>query len=175
MEKRTNIWIFWIFALRGTNTPLELHLSMRLSCVRSAVLTGLCRVSHLPEEYNIKTSQVVGLGMNEAELQKNRQLSRYTASLLTSMVLTGGFPHLAERYVVQDLNRNQQLPFPDSSFDAVLCALSIDYLTRYMPTQSLITSPLVCRKPPPGAQRGEPRTPSWGYDSLQRKLMQIPS
>jgi len=32
--------------------------------------------------------------------------------------------------VVHDLNENPQLPFPDNSFDAVVCCVSVDYLTR---------------------------------------------
>ena len=32
--------------------------------------------------------------------------------------------------VVHDLNAEPRLPFPDNSFDAVVCCVSIDYLTR---------------------------------------------
>src|SRR5271155_5216864 len=32
--------------------------------------------------------------------------------------------------VVQDLNAEPRLPFPDESFDAVVCCVSVDYLTR---------------------------------------------
>lgn len=53
--------------------------------------------------------QVVGLGMNDYELSKNSVL---------------------DRYIVQDLNVQPQLPFTDSLFDLVLCQLSIDYLTK---------------------------------------------
>ncbi|MFD1721684.1 class I SAM-dependent methyltransferase [Amnibacterium endophyticum] len=49
------------------------------------------------------------LGLNRAELDAN--------------------PQAAER-VVQDLNEETALPFPDGSFDAVLCCVSIDYLVR---------------------------------------------
>ena len=34
------------------------------------------------------------------------------------------------RYIVQDLNKNPKLPYEDKSFDAVVCALSIDYLNK---------------------------------------------
>lgn len=36
----------------------------------------------------------------------------------------------AEVAVVQDLNAEPRLPFPDQSFDAVVCCVSVDYLTR---------------------------------------------
>lgn len=49
------------------------------------------------------------LGMNEAELAAN--------------------PVASER-VVQDLNREPQLPLADESHDAVLCCVSVDYLIR---------------------------------------------
>lgn len=48
------------------------------------------------------------LGMNRRELEANRQ---------------------ARRVVVQDLNRDPLLPFPDRAFDAVVCCVSVDYLT----------------------------------------------
>ena len=64
-------------------------------------------VSHLPEER--KFTRVAGLGMNEMELAKN--------------------PHLTD-FVIHDLNREPELPFDDSSFDAVVNAVSIQYLTQ---------------------------------------------
>ena len=69
------------------------------------------RVSHLPPSYttNKGTSRVAGVGMNTAELSQNPQLSEYT---------------------LIDLNKTPTLPYKDDSFDAVLCALTIDYLTR---------------------------------------------
>lgn len=63
--------------------------------------------SHLPAE--IGGLQVSGLGMNAAELDAN--------------------PCLAERRV-QDLNTTAALPWPDGSFDCVLCTASIEYLVR---------------------------------------------
>lgn len=63
--------------------------------------------SHLPNSY--ENCQVTGLGLNEEELMAN--------------------PHLAKT-VVHDLNLIQKLPFPDNSFDAVICTSSIEYLTR---------------------------------------------
>jgi SAM-dependent methyltransferase len=64
-------------------------------------------VSHLPED--IAFGRVAGLGMNERELAANLRLSDH---------------------VVQDLNRDPELPYPDASFDAVINAVSIQYLTR---------------------------------------------
>jgi SAM-dependent methyltransferase len=62
-------------------------------------------VSHLPHE--VKYSQVVGLGMNEQELQANRRLTAY---------------------VVHDLNIDPHLPFDNDSFDGAGICVSIDYL-----------------------------------------------
>jgi ubiquinone/menaquinone biosynthesis C-methylase UbiE len=31
---------------------------------------------------------------------------------------------------VADLNRSPSLPYPDASFDCVICSLTIDYLTK---------------------------------------------
>jgi SAM-dependent methyltransferase len=61
-------------------------------------------VSHLP---NDDYDRIVGHGLNDAELEANDRL---------------------DEWVVQDLNVDQGLPFPDGSFDAVLCALSVQYL-----------------------------------------------
>lgn len=62
-------------------------------------------VSHL----RTAPAELVVLGMNAAELAAN--------------------PMATER-VVRDLNVDPGLPFPDASFDAVLCCVSIDYLVR---------------------------------------------
>jgi SAM-dependent methyltransferase len=66
-------------------------------------------VSHLPPAEQLALGRVVGLGMNAEELAAN--------------------PRLARSDVV-DLNAAPQLPYPDASFDAVLCAVSVQYLTR---------------------------------------------
>jgi SAM-dependent methyltransferase len=63
--------------------------------------------SHIPKSLDHAT--VVGLGLNRHELESNEVLS--------------------ER-VVHDLNAEPFLPFADSRFDAVLCTVSVDYLTR---------------------------------------------
>ncbi|MFP4338153.1 MAG: class I SAM-dependent methyltransferase [Halothece sp.] len=62
-------------------------------------------VSHLPDE--LKFSHVEGHGMNEEELARNPRL---------------------DHYVVQNLNEKTKLPFSDEEFDAVLNAVSIQYL-----------------------------------------------
>jgi SAM-dependent methyltransferase len=64
-------------------------------------------VSHLPPE--IEYRRVVGLGMNERELEKNPRL---------------------DEFVVQNLNRTPELPFGDAEFDGLGVCVSIDYLTR---------------------------------------------
>ena len=63
--------------------------------------------SHLDERARL--SRVAGLGMNAEELAAN--------------------PMLTER-VVQDLNAEPRLPWPDSRFDAALCTVSVEYLVR---------------------------------------------
>ena len=63
-------------------------------------------VSHLPPE--VDYGRVVGLGMNRVELAENPRLTSF---------------------LVHDLNRSPELPFADATFDAVLNAVSIQYLT----------------------------------------------
>jgi SAM-dependent methyltransferase len=61
-------------------------------------------ISHLPR----RPPRLVALGMNAAELDSNE---------------------MAHSWVVVDLNADPRLPFPDESFDAVTCCVSVDYLT----------------------------------------------
>ncbi len=63
--------------------------------------------SHIPA--SISPSEVVGLGLNERELARNRAL---------------------DEYVLHDLNAVPDLPFADQTFDAVLCTVSIDYMVH---------------------------------------------
>ena len=63
--------------------------------------------SHLPNSY--ENLQTTGLGLNEEELRANPQLTKT---------------------MVHDLNQLTKLPFPDNSFDAVICTSSIEYLTQ---------------------------------------------
>lgn len=62
-------------------------------------------VSHLPEDMEFE--RVEGHGLNAAELARNSRL---------------------DRFFVQDLNQDLKLPFPDRQFDAVLNAVSVQYL-----------------------------------------------
>jgi SAM-dependent methyltransferase len=64
-------------------------------------------VSHLPPE--IAYREVIGHGMNRAELAANPRLARY---------------------FVQNLNRDPSLPLSDDSVDAAMIAVSIQYLER---------------------------------------------
>jgi SAM-dependent methyltransferase len=60
--------------------------------------------SHLPDGVT-----ATGLGMNAEEMNENPALSSH---------------------VVHDLNADPALPFADRAFDAVICSLSVEYLTR---------------------------------------------
>lgn len=62
--------------------------------------------SHLPTD--VTYEEVVGLGMNAVELERNPQLTSY---------------------VVQNLNQQPQLPFDDASFDGGMVTVSVQYLT----------------------------------------------
>jgi SAM-dependent methyltransferase len=62
-------------------------------------------VSH----FRHRPAHLTVLGMNADELDANDQA--------------------AER-VIHDLNADPSLPFPDTAFDAITCAVSVDYLTR---------------------------------------------
>jgi SAM-dependent methyltransferase len=62
-------------------------------------------VSH----FRIPPARLTVLGMNAQELDANRS---------------------AAATVVHDLNVNPRLPFADASFDAAVCCVSVDYLTR---------------------------------------------
>src|SRR5690348_8166992 len=64
--------------------------------------------SHLPDGH-AGGGRVTGLGMNAEEMADNPQL---------------------DRFVVHDLNAVPQLPFLDQSFDAVVCAVSVQYLVE---------------------------------------------
>lgn len=63
--------------------------------------------SHFPEAARFR--EAVGLGLNAEEMADNPQLTRF---------------------VVHDLNREARLPFASGEFDAAVCAVSIQYLTR---------------------------------------------
>ena len=61
--------------------------------------------SHLPE--NLRLEKLSGLGLNAEELAKNMDLTDW---------------------IVHDLNENPELPYKTGSYDAVICAVSIEYL-----------------------------------------------
>ena len=63
--------------------------------------------SHIPE--HLHPSKVVGLGLNQNELSRNKALSEF---------------------VIHDLNTDPHLPFPDDYFDAVVNTVSVDYMTK---------------------------------------------
>jgi SAM-dependent methyltransferase len=76
---------------------------------RDAVLLDLMSswVSHLPDDF--PAAEVIGHGMNEAELAANPRLVRW---------------------FVADLNQTPLLPLEDASVDAAMCCVSVQYLTR---------------------------------------------
>jgi hypothetical protein len=63
--------------------------------------------SHVPESLQLKS--LVGLGLNREEMENNPQLTRH---------------------VVHDLNTDSRLPLDDQTFDAVICSVSVEYMTR---------------------------------------------
>jgi hypothetical protein len=67
-------------------------------------------VSHLPPKLQLR--RVAGLGMNEAELKENPQLTEFQ---------------------VQNLNADPTLPYEDESFDFVCNVVSVDYLNQPIP------------------------------------------
>lgn len=62
--------------------------------------------SHLPPTFS---GTLIGVGLNRDEMRENPQLAQA---------------------VVHDINQEPKLPFNDAAFDAVLCAVSVQYLTR---------------------------------------------
>ena len=66
-------------------------------------------LTHLPPDVRTKCRRVAGLGLSGAEMAANSQLTEH---------------------VVQSLNDNSNLPYPDASFDAVLCTVSVQYLLQ---------------------------------------------
>ncbi|MCG2766034.1 MAG: class I SAM-dependent methyltransferase [Desulfarculaceae bacterium] len=63
--------------------------------------------SHLPPR--LEAAEVKGLGLNRAEMEANPQVGKA---------------------LVHDLNQEPVLPFEDESFDAVICTVSVEYLTQ---------------------------------------------
>ncbi len=63
--------------------------------------------SHIPNSQEL--ASVTGLGLNQEELENNQQL---TARL------------------IHDLNKTPRMPFDEGEFDAVICTVSVEYLTQ---------------------------------------------
>ena len=63
--------------------------------------------SHIPD--SLKPERLVALGLNKRELEANKAVTEA---------------------VIHDLNENPALPFPDNTFDAVICSVSVDYITK---------------------------------------------
>lgn len=76
-------------------------------------------ISHLPPD--LPLARVSGLGMNAQELQRNEQLSDWC---------------------VHNLNTQPTLPYPPASFERVLIAVSIQYLTRPLEVMTSIHAAL---------------------------------
>jgi len=66
-------------------------------------------LTHLPPDVRARCKRVAGLGMNDAEMAANSQLTEH---------------------LVHSLNDNPALPYPDQSFDIALCTVSVQYLLR---------------------------------------------
>lgn len=86
--------------------------TQKQSDTTTTTILDLCSswTSHIdPSAVKNNNLKVSGLGMNAKELERNSILNDW---------------------VIRDLNANPVLPYDDSTFDVVLCQLSIDYLTR---------------------------------------------
>eukprot|EP01043_Picozoa_sp_COSAG02_P033637 COSAG02_NODE_2305_length_9181_cov_3.277001_6_plen_232_part_00 len=66
-------------------------------------------ISHYPSSFDGSAGRVALLGMNQYELEQNRQ---------------------GTERVVKDLNDEPSLPYGDEEFDAVTIAVSVDYLAQ---------------------------------------------
>jgi SAM-dependent methyltransferase len=86
-----------------------LYAELGLEGTAAAPTRVLDLMSSWVSHFRAAPAELVVLGMNATELDAN------TA---------------ATERVVQDLNADQRLPFPDGSFDGVVCCVSIDYLVR---------------------------------------------
>lgn len=76
---------------------------------KDVALLDICSswISHYPEGYT--AGRIAGLGMNVAELKRNKVLTEFDT---------------------RDLNKDPRLPYEDDSFDVVTNAVSVDYLTK---------------------------------------------
>jgi SAM-dependent methyltransferase len=85
----------------------DLYDELGLSGSSSGPVLDICSswISHFPT----KPERLVVTGMNEAELAAN---------------------DMADERLIKDLNTDPTLPFPDGTFAAVTCCVSVDYLTK---------------------------------------------
>lgn len=85
------------------------HLLEQLNTEDNPIILDLMagRNSHVP--CSMKSSQITGLGIEEQKLQENKALIDY---------------------IIQDINQNPALPFPENTFDIVLCTASFEYIVR---------------------------------------------
>jgi SAM-dependent methyltransferase len=112
--------------------------------------------------FNLEPDELVGLGMNEEELAANPALSEW---------------------LVQDLNEDPALPFPDGRFDDVVCSSGVDYLTRPLEVFAEVARVLrpggrfVCtftdRCFPTKAIRGWLNTDSGGHVRIVRRYFEL--
>eukprot|EP00931_Biecheleriopsis_adriatica_P120858 TRINITY_DN95958_c0_g1_i1.p1 TRINITY_DN95958_c0_g1~~TRINITY_DN95958_c0_g1_i1.p1 ORF type:complete len:314 (-),score=53.71 TRINITY_DN95958_c0_g1_i1:63-1004(-) len=93
----------------GFIATLTKHYAEVFSTYPNARILDICSswISHYPAEKC--WSHVSITGMNEYELQNNKQ---------------------ADDYTVRNLNVTPQLPYDDESFDIVTCTVSFDYLNK---------------------------------------------
>lgn len=74
---------------------------------RGKILDLMCSYqSHIPEG---KEYEIIGLGLNEEEMSQNKVLSNF---------------------IIHDINAEPNLPLLSDDFDAVVCDLSIEYVTK---------------------------------------------
>lgn len=81
-------------------------------------------VSHLPEDHEY--AEVVGHGMNAAELEANPRLTRW---------------------FVQNLNHDQVLPLGDQAFDAAMACVGVQYLQQPLAVFAEVRRVLAPRAP----------------------------
>jgi SAM-dependent methyltransferase len=93
---------------RAAIAELTAHYARLIPAAGSRVL-DLMTSWHSHLDPDLKLESVIGLGMNQVELEAN--------------------PVLTER-LVHDLNRDSSLPFGDGHFSTVVCTVSVEYLIR---------------------------------------------
>mmetsp|Transcript_46228 Transcript_46228/g.88229 ORF Transcript_46228/g.88229 Transcript_46228/m.88229 type:complete len:306 (+) Transcript_46228:127-1044(+) len=94
----------------GAISAIQQYLAHELKPTDTVLDVCSSWISHLPTDFQT-SGQIIGMGMNRAELERN--------PVLTS-------------FHVKDLNgpdeESSNFPLPDSSVDVVVCHVSIDYL-----------------------------------------------